>query len=841
MNWNIFIPQSCQTRIELEEIVAVERQIITPATNRPIIGIVQDGLLGAYNLTQPSMKIDWKSAMNIMSYTTLDDFSKIKKNTDHSGTDLFSLIIPSKVNMTGSLEIKNGQITKGILNKQALGAKRPNNIIHLIWDEYGVDETKKFIDNTQRLINNFNLWNGFSVGIGDIDVPTSVEDNIHKLIETKKLEIDHLITEMENNPDLVDMDVAEQTIAAELGVVRDEGSKMIMAHLKADNSFNIMITSGSKGEASNMGQMGACLGQQNVEAKRIAKKLNGRSLPYFHQGDDTAKARGFVEQPFVKGIKPINFIFHNMASREGLIDTAIKSVTGDTPIIISDDGNVKRVLIGEWIDERLVKSEEQVEHYKERDMELLKIPNDKIYIPTTDENGNVSWGLIEAITRHDPGKELYEIKTHGGRQVIVTESKSLLIWNNENNKFERMSTPDVKTGDYVPVTMTLNKPYIRSTNNIELTYSLLGESANIIQQELNKYVMDKIIKNDNYDQIICESNEEAVLVNILYNRLGIYTRIDDNKVIIENPDILQIQNDVVLDKIISINKVDVTKYPKVYDLTVPSTLNFGLANGLHVVDTAESGYIQRKLIKSMEDLCVKYDNTVRSSNNTILQFTYGDNGIETTRQYDQELKMLEMSNKEISDKIKFSEQELKNFKFTNDKNNKFYKKVLELRDSIRSARMRTAVRNITFDSNFKLPINIKNIINIVKNSDLGDKNGNLEPDYILEKLKLILRYESTRVLCMNNDDAKNKKSLKYKDEMLAKTIVQFALYEFLSPKVCIFDHKLNKAKFDKIYETIIERFNKAIVEAGEMVGIIAAQSIGEPTTQLERLIETVGR
>ena len=62
------------------------------------------------------------------------------------------------------------------------------------------------------------------------------------------------------------------------------------------------------------------------------------------------------------------------------------------------------------------------------------------------------------------------------------------------------------------------------------------------------------------------------------------------------------------------------QYPKVYDLTIPSTLNFGLANGLHVVDTAESGYVQRKLIKSMEDITVKYDCTVRNSNNNIIQY-----------------------------------------------------------------------------------------------------------------------------------------------------------------------------------------------------------------------------
>ena len=89
---NIFLPQSVQSAIELAEVADVKRQIITPAVSTPIIGLVQDGLLGAYNLTFPSVKIDWKDAMNMISYTTVDDFSSLKKGKEYLGTDLFSLI-----------------------------------------------------------------------------------------------------------------------------------------------------------------------------------------------------------------------------------------------------------------------------------------------------------------------------------------------------------------------------------------------------------------------------------------------------------------------------------------------------------------------------------------------------------------------------------------------------------------------------------------------------------------------------------------------------------------------------------------------------------------------------
>ena len=45
------------------------------------------------------------------------------------------------------------------------------------------------------------------------------------------------------------------------------------------------------------------------------------------------------------------------------------------------------------------------------------------------------------------------------------------------------------------------------------------------------------------------------------------------------------------------------------------------------VKTAETGYIQRRLIKALEDIMVKYDGTVRDSQNNIIQFLYGEDGM----------------------------------------------------------------------------------------------------------------------------------------------------------------------------------------------------------------------
>jgi len=48
------------------------------------------------------------------------------------------------------------------------------------------------------------------------------------------------------------------------------------------------------------------------------------------------------------------------------------------------------------------------------------------------------------------------------------------------------------------------------------------------------------------------------------------------------------------------------------------------------VKTAETGYMQRRLIKSLEDLCIHYDMTVRNSMRDIIQIPYGGDGLDPT-------------------------------------------------------------------------------------------------------------------------------------------------------------------------------------------------------------------
>ena len=65
------------------------------------------------------------------------------------------------------------------------------------------------------------------------------------------------------------------------------------------------------------------------------------------------------------------------------------------------------------------------------------------------------------------------------------------------------------------------------------------------------------------------------------------------------------------------------------------------------VKTSQTGYIQRRLIKGLEDLKVEYDMTVRNHKQKIVQFKYGDDGIDTVRVENQFIALVGMSLEEI--------------------------------------------------------------------------------------------------------------------------------------------------------------------------------------------------
>ena len=160
----------------------------------------------------------------------------------------------------------------------------------------------------------------------------------------------------------------ETRVNALLNEASGNAGKIGRKSLSADNRFVIMVNAGSKGSTINIAQMISCLGQQNVDGKRIPLGFEDRTLPHYTKFDDSPEARGFVESSFIQGLTPEEVYFHAMGGRVGLIDTAVKT---------SQTGYIQR---------RLIKSMEDLK--VEYDMTVRNNKNKIIQFKYGDDNVN---------------------------------------------------------------------------------------------------------------------------------------------------------------------------------------------------------------------------------------------------------------------------------------------------------------------------------------------------------------------------------------------------------------------------------------------------------------------
>ena len=845
---NIHIAQSIQARNELKRIANVKYQIIGAKDSNPIIGCVQDALSGCYLLTKLNNKIPGSVVSNFLCNTSSENKYDIDPNKLYTGHEIFSYIIPEGINNTiiknekVVFEIINGELISGTLDKSTLSTVK-NSIIHFIWDKYGSDKTRRFIDDAQRLAIEFLNYRGFTMGIGDCIPKPEVDTQVRELITSKILEYKTLLTQYENDTEQINPSIVENNLSSELTSFSTNISQILMQSLNPSNNLFVCANSGSKGSPMNLQHIMGCLGQKMIEGTRIKKKVENRTLPIFHRDDDTPEARGFIKSSFYDGLQSFEFFYDAMAGREGLIDTAIKSVTWETPIVIIENGEPKYTEIGKWIDNVIETNKDKVEHFEERQMELLDMNN--IFIPTTDYKGNVSWGSVTAVTRHDPGVQLYEIKTSGGRSVTVTESKSLLVWNNETNEFKEILTPEIKVGDFVPVTCKL--PEFKILDDFEYDINIIiqeiedGNFNNKLlfapNEIITKVLLSIFVKNgkNNEDTITIElaNNKIVNSLAMLFSRIGVFAIISENKLIITVNDkyIIDTVNNVALDPITEINLIDVKDHPKVYDLTIPSTFNFGLANGLQVRDTAKTGYIQRQLIKGLEDLVIKYDNTNRNSKNVIIQYVYGENGIEQSNQTELTIGLISLNNEELDNVFGFDKTEIskleKEHKIKNLEafNKTYVAKIKGFRNKLRSIQAIANNNYKTLEEKYMLPVNL---FRLTQDYSKNKVNLELTPQEIDSAIDELLNSSDTRLLAGVKDTHK----YLVKDDRLLKFLFEIALHDYLCPKKCIYKYGLSKVEFKKLINDIKVNFIKALVQPGEMVGIIAAQSIGEPTSQM---------
>lgn len=339
------------------ELSNVKKWIISSQSSTPNIVVVQDTLLGAYDMTLGFKSIDiCKYNDIVLKINTIDettnilkqyDINKLKNKQDkikkvykkfnikesfYNGKALFSLILPDDFNYEHNnkadpdnpiVKIYKGVLYQGTLTKANLGGTN-NSLILILHKEYGIETVTNFINNLEFITTNWLLHRGFSIGLGDC-IATKTEQ-INSTIQKCFIKA-KLIEDTTKHPG-----IREMRVSAALNDARNIGLSIAKESLSQDNGFIKTVTSGSKGDYFNIGQIMGLLGQQNLEGKRIPLLINQgrRSIPHYKLNkklsvDDEYESRGFIKSNFIKGLNPKEFYMHCVSGREGVTDTAMKT------------------------------------------------------------------------------------------------------------------------------------------------------------------------------------------------------------------------------------------------------------------------------------------------------------------------------------------------------------------------------------------------------------------------------------------------------------------------------------------------------------------------------------
>jgi DNA-directed RNA polymerase I subunit RPA1 len=195
------------------------------------------------------------------------------------------------------------------------------------------------------------------------------------------------------------------------------------------------------------------------------------------------------------------------------------------------------------------------------------------------------------------------------------------------------------------------------------------------------------------------------------------------------------------------------------------------------VKTANSGYLQRCLTKQLEGTTINYDNTVRNSDGTMIQFMYGGDAIDVTK-----------------------ESHLYEFKFFVDNYN--------------SLLQRYSPSNVdNLDAETAIHYNKKAKKFMKKQGDIAHFAEDIKYD------PTISVYNPARYLGSVSD--------KFEEKLEA--FIEKSEDLFVSSKEAKINGGLTSKKFKALMQL---KYMRSLINPGEAVGIIASQSVGEPSTQM---------
>lgn len=208
------------------------------------------------------------------------------------------------------------------------------------------------------------------------------------------------------------------------------------------------------------------------------------------------------------------------------------------------------------------------------------------------------------------------------------------------------------------------------------------------------------------------------------------------------------------------------------------------------VKTAETGYMSRRLMKSLEDLSTRYDDTVRNSSASIVQFQYGDDKLDPVD--------MEGKAKPVHFDRTFIHSE--STTYNNDERSLLPAEIMEVCEEMLSKERAKLARKDLLGKE----------LGYMDRSDHGIDQFESARDF-LDSIEQYVQTKADKLISRGGDiNPSNERSRKGLDHT----------------------GKLTETTLRAFITSCLMKYKKAQVEPGHAVGAVGAQSIGEPGTQM---------
>ena len=387
---NLHVPQSEEARTEAELLLKVQEHILSPRFGGPILGGIQDFISSVFQFTSINSIYSKKDTLKLLY---LGDIFKNNPNFNfdqltpltvdpepmYSGKQIFSTLFPNDLNIKvkskfckkcevceeencsydAYVVIKNGKLITGTIDENSFGAMQSNSILQRIIKDHGNALGRQFLDSATKMLLYVIRQNGMTMGLDEVYVHGHAYKEIEKILDDATAESHKLIDAFNDNnttilrraPGRSMRETLELRIRQILAEARKNAEETAADFIGDEAHSVIMTKSGARGNILNLGQMSAVVGQQAIRGERINRGYSMRTLPHFKVNDLSPKSRGFVSSSYRNGLKPVEFFFHAMGGREGLVDTAVRTSTSGymqrrlvnalQDMVVENDGTVR--------------------------------------------------------------------------------------------------------------------------------------------------------------------------------------------------------------------------------------------------------------------------------------------------------------------------------------------------------------------------------------------------------------------------------------------------------------------------------------------------------------------